>query len=284
MLISVFTPNYNGARTIERTIRSVLSQQFNGEVEHIIVDDGSTDGSRGIIAQYTDVVALVVKANGGVATAVNAGFEHARGDLVCWLDSDNVALPGAFQAAADAFVARPDASIIYGNYIRMDENDCPVAVCRQITFDYSIALYGYQTVSNAAIYINRRHLQQAGQADPSLRTACDLDLFLRIARHGPVVHVDKYMGGYRVHSNALHVRLRDREIEEVRIIRQRHGKPGLGEADLLRLHRWYKFRALCRMVQEGKIWSRIPPFRSRMVPISMPQGTYAVPARTRTGT
>ena len=199
--LSVVTPNYNGSRCIERTIRSVLSQDYD-DLEYIVVDDGSTDHSRDIVRRYGDKLTLIEKTNGGLPTAINAGFRRATGELVYWLDSDDLMMPGTVRAAAELFRRRPNASILYGNYYRIDDNDVPFAARRQPTYHRAIGLYGYLTVFHS--FFNRRHLETIGYADESIRCACDFDLYMRIRELGPIVHMGRYIAAYRVHGRNMH--------------------------------------------------------------------------------
>jgi len=101
-LVTVVVNNYNYARFLGEAIESALAQTYS-PLEVIVVDDGSTDESRGVIARYADRITAVLKENGGQASAFNAGFAAARGDIVIFLDADDVMLPTAVARAVDLF-------------------------------------------------------------------------------------------------------------------------------------------------------------------------------------
>lgn len=258
MKVTIVTPNYNGADTIERTIRSVRNQRHD-DIEHIVVDDGSTDRSREIIRRHSDHVRLIEKPNEGQPTAVNVGFREATGRLVSWLNSDDLLLPGAVQAAVQRFDKEPTASMLYGDYAVIDEQDRVIAARQQPSFDYNICLYGYLTVSNAAVFFNRSSLQRCGGCDPALPRACDMDLYLRVARLGPVIHIKQFMGAYRKRARSIHIAQADLLDRETWKVRERHS--GLCARDLVVSHRQFRARAFLRMLVEGALWCRLYPFR-----------------------
>lgn len=269
MRVTVVTPNYNGAKTIEDTIISVLSQDYP-DLEYIVVDDGSTDNSITIINKYSDSLKLIEKSNGGLPTAINAGFQRASGDLVCWLDSDNLLLPDALRIAAEAFSAHPEASIVYGDYIKINERGVPISLRKQPSFDYNICLYGYLTISNAAVFFNHRHLECIGYADETLHSACDMDLFLRLTKLGPAIHICDYLGAYRIHSNSMSIVHSDRLSKETLSVRLKHGNPKMKSYIMRFTCLWYKFRAAVRMLLEGAIWCRIWPIDKWLLPTTLP--------------
>src|ERR1051325_2361432 len=124
MLISIVTPSYHQARYIEETIQSVLSQDYP-QIEYIIVDGGSTDGSVNIIKKYEDQLAWwTSEKDEGQTDAINKGFARAKGDILAWINSDDTYEPGAVTAAAQYLHEHPDVGMVYGdcNYIDRSGN------------------------------------------------------------------------------------------------------------------------------------------------------------------
>src|SRR5215469_8830813 len=112
--VSVVTPSYNQGRFLERTIRSVLTQEGCGPIEYFVMDGGSRDESVDILRRYSDALEWVSEKDRGQADAVNKGLARATGDVIGWLNSDDVYYPGAIRAACDSFAAHPEADLVYG--------------------------------------------------------------------------------------------------------------------------------------------------------------------------
>jgi glycosyltransferase involved in cell wall biosynthesis len=112
MLVSILINNYNYGRFLREAIDSALNQTYS-HTEVIVVDDGSTDDSRGIIANYGDLIIPVFKENGGQASAINAGFAASRGDIVCFLDADDMFLPEKVALTVHAWKEQPQACLVY---------------------------------------------------------------------------------------------------------------------------------------------------------------------------
>src|SRR5437870_3334626 len=111
-LVSIVTPSYNQAAYVEETIQSVLSQDYP-RIEYLVIDGGSTDGSVEIIRRYKDQLAYwVSEPDAGQADAINKGAARAHGDLITWLNSDDLLLPGALEMAVEAHFRQPEALLV----------------------------------------------------------------------------------------------------------------------------------------------------------------------------
>src|SRR4030066_2441490 len=118
--ISVITPSYNQGQFIEETIISVIGQKYP-ELEYIIIDGGSTDNSTAIIRKYErDLAYWISEKDSGQSEALNKGFKKASGDIVCWINSDDLLLPGSLKIVAEYFWKHPDVMFINGNTLRID--------------------------------------------------------------------------------------------------------------------------------------------------------------------
>ena len=123
MRISIVTPSYNQAPFIRRTIDSVLSQRGPFELDYVVIDGGSTDGTIEILESYGDRLAWVSERDRGQVDAINRGLRGATGDVVSWLNSDDVLMPGTLARVAAAFTDNRDAEWLHGRCMIIDEHD-----------------------------------------------------------------------------------------------------------------------------------------------------------------
>jgi glycosyltransferase involved in cell wall biosynthesis len=203
-LVSIITPSYNQAAYLEATIRSVLAQDY-ASLEYLIVDGASQDGSLEIIRRYADRLAWwVSEPDGGQAEAINKGFQHARGEILAWLNSDDLYLPGAIQSALDALRANPQAGMVYGDAITIDPSGRPL---NRLAFgDWGLSeLMNFRVICQPAVFMRRSVLEQAGYLDASFHYMLDHHLWLRMARLAPVQHVPQLWAADRHHPAAKNV-------------------------------------------------------------------------------
>lgn len=197
--ISIVTPSYNQAQFLERTIISVLNQNYPN-IEYIIIDGGSMDGSVEIIKKYEKYLAYwVSEPDQGQSAAINKGFEKSTGEILAWLCSDDTYLPGTLFTVADVFNNNPNTALVYGDYIKTDAHDRCIALRRQPSFDYRVCLYYYMIAIQPASFYSRKKFFEAGGVDPNLDYVMDYDLVLRLAKHGRILHINEYLSTLRVH-------------------------------------------------------------------------------------
>src|SRR5690349_3947678 len=181
--ITIITPSFNQAQYLEQSIDSVLSQKYQN-LEYIIIDGGSTDGSVDIIRKYEKHLAYwVSEKDRGASDAIAKGFSKATGTSFAYLNSDDLYLPGSLQAMADA-MNPADVDVTYGNLYWIDSEGSVIGEQRQTPFQPMSYLYGGSTLQQPATFWKRDLYLKCGEMDPSYRFAFDTDLFVRFALHG----------------------------------------------------------------------------------------------------
>ncbi|CAN5895477.1 hypothetical protein BH11MYX2_BH11MYX2_33000 [soil metagenome] len=203
MKISIVTPSFNHAQFIGRTIDSVLSQRGDFELEYVVLDGGSTDGTLEILESYGDRLQWSSARDKGQVDAINRGLRAASGDVVGWLNSDDVLLPGALARVAEAFRANPQAEWVHGRCQIIDAHDNEVRRWISVYKDYRCRRHTFQNfltedyVSQMTTFWKRSLLDEVGYLDDSFRFAFDHDLFLRFAKRGPPVYIEDDLACFR---------------------------------------------------------------------------------------
>jgi glycosyltransferase involved in cell wall biosynthesis len=208
MLVSIITPSYNQAAFLEHTIQSVLAQDY-ADIEYLIVDGGSTDGSVEIIERYgcsnpERLVWWISERDAGQAEAINKGLQRARGEIAAWLNSDDLYLPGTVSKAVAALQASPDLGMVYGDAFTIDEQGRPLGKLK--IGDWGLAeLMRFRIICQPAVLMRRKILEAAGFLDPSYHFMLDHHLWLRMARTAPVQHVSGWWAAARHHREAKNI-------------------------------------------------------------------------------
>jgi len=200
-LVSIVIPSYNQAAFLEQTIKSALEQDYP-YLEHILVDGASTDNSVEIIQKYGNQLAWwVSEKDKGQGDAINKGMAHARGEIVAWLNSDDCYLPAAISAAVEAFEANPDAVMVYGNMLAIDENEIVTNTFKyhQLTLE---DLLCFQIIGQPAVFIRREVFERVNGLDLNFHFLLDHHLWIKIAAQGKIVHVPQTWSAARYHSGA----------------------------------------------------------------------------------
>jgi hypothetical protein len=203
-LVSIVTPSYNQAAFIEVTLRSVLAQDYP-EIEYLVVDGASTDGSPAIIRSYADRLAWwISEPDSGQAEAINKGLRRARGEIVAWLNSDDLYLPGAVNQAVTALQADPSLVFVFGDALSIDSDGRPI---NHLSFgNWGLSeLASFRIICQPAVFMRRDALVNVGWLDPAYHYMLDHHLWLRLARLGPILHIPQLWAAARQHPGAKNV-------------------------------------------------------------------------------
>ena len=236
--LTIITPSYNQAIFLERTIDSVLSQG-HPNLEYIIVDGGSKDGSVDIIRKYERHLAWwVSEPDRGQVHALNKGFQRATGVWVGWQNSDDFYLPGALALAASAQVNAPeDIGVIAGAMLMVDANDNWLRELRYVTPTFRSLRAEGMVIANQSTWWRRRLHSKVGFLDEEYDCSFDYDWFLRLLIHTRAHYIDEMLGALRFHENTKTCNLSSKFAEQNEAILRHWGSPSVFERKAYQLRR-----------------------------------------------
>lgn len=223
MRISIVTPSYNQAAYLEETLRSVASQREHVH-EYFVFDGGSDDGSVGIIKRYSNWIDhWVSEKDNGQGDVIRRGFEKATGDVLYWLNSDDVLVPGALKRVHERFNQRPDLDVLTGYAVFIDERSRILNMHRGPHDSPNWLRFGYMRLRQPTCFFRRSAYEAAGGIDPSLHCVLDTELWYRLMnttdRWG---HTDSFVAAHRVHSETKGQRLTEQYQRERSELKRRY--------------------------------------------------------------
>ena len=261
--ITVVTPSFNQAQYLERTIRSVLEQDYPA-LEYMVLDAGSSDGSREIIERYADRLDYWRSApDAGQSAAINEGWRRATGEILAWLNSDDYYLPGTLRFVGEYFRDHPDEWVVYGSWEAVDDQGRRLNYAGS-RFARRTMIVSRNTIPQPSSFLHREALDAVGLLDESLRYTMDLDLFLRIARLRTPRFVSRPLAAATVHPAAKTYSQRDAMARERYEVRRRYAR-GL-EVPLVMLQ-----------PLQSRLFHALPPAAQRAVNAMRPRRKFTRP-------
>ncbi len=223
-LVTIVTPSYNQGAFIRDTIESVLAQDYP-HIEHLIVDGGSTDETSGVVAEYSDRLTWLSEKDRGQSDAINKGFRRAKGDVVCWLNSDDVLMPRAVSTAVEAFQRGPDLGAVYGDGYLID-------AAGSVLGEFPKAgppnlwklIYFSDYILQPTVFLRRRALEEVGYLDESLHWGMDWDLFIRFGKGSAMKYIPELLASQRQYDETKTASGGLTRFRELVGIMRRHGK------------------------------------------------------------
>jgi len=203
-LVSVITPSYNQAQYLEDTIQSVIQQDYPN-LEYIVVDGGSTDGSLEVIERYKNKLAWwVSEPDEGQADAINKGFRKSSGEIIAWLNSDDLYLPGTISSAVEVFENNSQAGVIYGNAVSADADG---RLLNKLSFSNwgTLDFLKFNIICQPAVFMKRSLVEKVGYLDASYHFFLDHQLWIRLSRETEFLHHPQVWAVSRYHQDAKNV-------------------------------------------------------------------------------
>jgi glycosyltransferase involved in cell wall biosynthesis len=202
-MVSIITPSFNQVEFIERTIESIRIQDYP-RIEHIVIDGGSTDGTLEVLKRYEDRLRWISEKDSGQSEAINKGFRLAQGDILAWLNSDDILLPGAISKVVQFLSDHPNAMMVYGEGYMIDGKDNVKSrfPFTEPKFDLWKLIHVGDYILQQSTFFRKSVFDTIPMLDEGLHYGLDWDLFIRIGKRFHVEYIPEYLGCIREHGDA----------------------------------------------------------------------------------
>ena len=233
MKVSIVIPCYNQAAYLAQAIESVLAQDY-APLELIVVDDGSTDGSRRVMETYRDRCTVIVQDNAGQASAVNRGWAQAGGEMLAYLAADDYLLPGAVRQAVECLERHPDAVLCYCDFLVVGPASRVIRRVAAPEYDYRDMAVRFVCAPGPGAFLRRSAFERAGPWNERLRQVPDYELWLRLGAEGRFCRIPQVLAAYRAHdrSQSYAPVSPERAAEPLQVIEE-YFRPGRAPRELL---------------------------------------------------
>jgi glycosyltransferase involved in cell wall biosynthesis len=227
--VSIVTPSYNQANFLEETLLSVLNQNYPN-LEYIVVDGGSTDGSIDIIKKYENQLAWWDSApDNGQSDAINKGFSHATGEIFNWVNSDDLLCPGAVRMAVHFLQKHPDCELVFGDRLVIDGKSTIIETYEAPSYSHWFPPL-LSKIPQEAAFFTANIWKKVNGLDTTLDYVLDTDLWYRFLEHTSFFHIPMFWGMYRKHLQSKSVfgmgsaqKLNDKAKEECDARQKKYG-------------------------------------------------------------
>jgi glycosyltransferase involved in cell wall biosynthesis len=199
--LSVVTPSFNQGQFIRTTIESVLRQGLS-DLQYLVMDGGSTDQTIAILQDFGDRLTFFSEPDEGIADAINKGLSLCQGEIIGWLNSDDIYYPGTLRRVLELFDRHPEIDVIYGRADHIDDQGAIIEEypTREWSFD---ALINHCIISQPAAFFRREVIQRFGALDSAHKYCVDYELWIRLGRGGArFLFVPELFAATRLHAQA----------------------------------------------------------------------------------
>jgi glycosyltransferase involved in cell wall biosynthesis len=228
MTFQVVIPSWNQARFVGAAVRSVLDQSADVDLELVIVDACSSDGTEAEVASalgtpHTARILVIREPDEGQSDAINKGMDRGTGEILGWLNADDVLLPGALASVGRFFAeAAPDIGAVYGDIHFLDDTDEVTGTFRGLRFNRSDLLWGPGYIPQPATFVRRSAWEAVGGVRRELHYTMDVDLWLRLSEEWQIEHLPEVLACFRRHENQKTVAAASAMRAEWRRVQQEH--------------------------------------------------------------
>lgn len=221
-LVSIVTPTLNRAHLLERTLRSVRAQTY-ANLEHIVMDGGSTDETPELLRQFEPTYRLrhISESDSGMYSAINKGLAMSSGEILGYLNSDDLYFPWTIETVVRAFAENPEADLVFGDALAVEDETGRIALNHQMPFhpDY-VRRWGF--LCQPAVFWRRRVMEAEGQFDESLKFVADCDYWMRMADSRQFGKIHEFLAVERNHGMTFRERETTALQEELAMVRSRY--------------------------------------------------------------
>lgn len=231
--VSIITPSYNQGNYIENTIKSILSQKGDFELEYIIIDGKSTDNTLEIIKQHAAQdtrLQWISEADNGQSDAINKGLNMATGDIIAWLNSDDLYEEGALQKIADYFKANPDINWLFGKCKIINENGNEIRKYITAYKNYFLKKYSYKKllaenfVSQPTVFWRKSFQDKIGLLNLDENYCMDYEYWLRMGKTSKPSYLDTYLSSFRYYSESKSGAVNKKQFQDELRLAKKFGK------------------------------------------------------------
>ncbi len=250
---SIVVPSYNQGGTIGQTLDSLIAQKQDVDLEIIVMDGGSTDETcQEIRMREANISKWVSQPDAGQADALIKGYSFTTGEILGWLNSDDLLLPGALKKVSKVFSTQVDIDLVYGDMLVIDCENEVIKKQREIDFDSDVLLWVYNYIPQPSAFWTRRAYDQSGGLDRFKHCAMDYELWVRMLSSGAKFkHIAEYLSCFRVYASQKNQRYRSISDLEDLEVRDNFLSRHPSKAELRFKYYWHKTRRVTKRFLAG---------------------------------